>query len=78
MVKRSLYAAALLLILLGAAGFVEYDAPPRPKAAPLTDAVSLRELPGPDGCMPAPTYTPPHRFKGEIFPDVCVSATVTY
>lgn len=72
--KKLLYVLALIMIAAGLQGYVEYG-PSQPKEVALTDIESLRELPGPDGCMPH-TYRPPTSYKGVDFPGVCDSASM--
>lgn len=48
---------------------------PQPKDVPLTDVVSLRDLPGPDGCIPG-TETPPEFKYGKWWPGECESAAI--
>lgn len=45
------------------------------KEVPLSDVVSLRDLPGPDGCMPG-TETPPEFKYGKWWPGECETATI--
>ena len=49
--------------------------PDAPKAVPLTDIVSLRDLPGLDGCIPG-TETPPEFKYGKWWPGECESAAI--
>lgn len=48
---------------------------PQPKDVPLTDVVSLRDLPGPDGCIPG-TETPPEFKYGKWWPGECENAAI--
>lgn len=71
--KRSLYAVAAFMIVLGLAGFIPYpERPSQPKPVELADMVSLRQLPGADGCEPGSVKAA--GVPG--FPDSCVDATV--
>lgn len=45
------------------------------KEVPLTDVVSLRDLPRPDGCVPG-TETPPELKYGKWWPGECETSTI--
>lgn len=62
---------ALIAMLLSGCS---QNAPAQPKEVPLTDIVSLRDLPGPDGCIPG-TETPPEFKHGNWWPGECQTAT---
>lgn len=51
------------------------NAPVQAREVPLTDIVSLRDLPGPDGCIPG-TETPPEFKYGKWWPGECESANI--
>ena len=67
---------AVVLVALLMAGCGEHI-PDVSKAVPLTDIVSLRDMPGPDGCIPG-TETPPEFKYGKWWPGECATAAHYY